>query len=122
MAKQLLIIDGEQNNLEGLQSYLSSKGYDVHLADNVRHGFELLQTLYIEGVLLSLDMLEINELDVLYDLRSGYPKIPVITMSSSLSRKLLLDAFAGGVRGHISIPIGHQQLQETMFIFEGHLC
>ena len=122
MAKHLLIIEGEYGNREGLQSYLASKGYEVHVADTVRHGLELLQTLCIDGILLSLDKLELNDLDVLYNLRSGYPKIPVITMSSSLSRKLLLDAFAGGVRGHISIPIAHQQLQETMFIFEGHLC
>ena len=67
-------------------------------------------------------MLELNDFEVLNDLRSGYPKIPVIIMSSSLSRKVVLDAFAGGVRGHISKPIVHQQLQEAMFIFEGHLC
>ncbi len=122
MTRQLLIIEGEGANLEGLQSYLDSKGYGVYLVHNVRHGFEVLHSLCIDGVLLSLDMLEMNDLEVLNDLRSGYPKIPVITMSSSPSRKLVLDAFAGGVRGHISKPIAHQQLQEAMFIFEGHLC
>ncbi len=122
MTKQLLVIEEEQGNLEGLQSFLGSKGYGVYLTHNVRHGFEVLDSQYIDGVLLSLDMLEVYDLEVLNDLRSNYPKIPVVSMSSSLSRDLVLGAFSGGVRGHILKPIAHQQLQEAMFIFEGHLC
>ncbi len=122
MTKHLLIIEGEQGHLEGLQSFLDSKGYGFYSADNVQHGFEFLHSLSIDGVMLSLDMFEMDDLEVLNDLRSEYPKIPVITMSSSLSRKLALDAFSGGARGHFSKPIAPQQLQEAMFIFEGHLC
>ena len=61
MAKHLLIIEREHGNRENLQSYLASKGYEVHVADTVRHGLELLHSLCIDGILLSLDMLEIND-------------------------------------------------------------
>ena len=121
MAKQLLIIEGETSIVAGLKRSLGSKGYVIHIADNVRHGVEILNTLRIDGVLLSLDMLEIKDLRVLNDLRSHHPKIPVIAMSSSPSRKLVLQSFAMGVRGHLSKPIVHEQLQEAFFIFEGHI-
>ncbi len=122
MTKQLLIIEGKHGNIEDLQLFLSSKGYEVHLTHNALDGFEMLHSQRIEGILLSLDLLEMNDGAVLNRLRSGYPRVPVIAMSSSPSRKMVLDAFAGGVKGHISKPIAHQQLQEAMFIFEGHLC
>ena len=122
MAKKLLVIEGEEGISGSLQTFLGSKGYVVFLADNVREGLELLDSRHIAGVLLSLDMLDISDLQVLNDLRSQYPQIPVISMSWSPSRKLLMQAFAGGVRGHISKPIVHEQLREALFIFEGHLC
>lgn len=122
MIKQVLIIEDEKVISEGLQNFFGSKGYEVYLADTLRHGLELLRVLRIEGVLLSLDMLEMTNFDVLNELRLQHPKIPVITMSLSPSRKLVLGAFSGGVKGHITKPIENEQLQEALFIFEGHLC
>lgn len=121
MAKQLLILEDEKNILAGLQKYLGAKGYGIYIADNVRHGLEVLNAFRIDGVLLSLDMLQKNTQLVLNDLRSQHPKIPVIAMSSSPSRNFVSESFAVGVRGHISKPIVHEQLQEALFIFEGHL-
>lgn len=121
MAKQLLILEEEKKNLAGLQKYLGSKGYGIYLADNVKHGLEVLHTFRIDGVLLSLDMFQRNNLMVLNDLRSQYPRIPVIAMSSNPSRNLVMESFAVGVKGHLSKPILHKQLQEALFIFEGHL-
>lgn len=121
MAKQLLILEEEKNILTGLQKYLGAKGYGIYVADNVKHGFEVLNTFRIDGVLLSLDMFEKNKLGVLNDLRSRYPNIPVIAMSSSPSRNLVLESYAVGVKGHLAKPLLHEQLQEALFIFEGHL-
>lgn len=121
MAKRLLIIEGEKNIVTGLQRSLGPKGYGIYIAENVRHGLEVLESLHRDGVLLSLDLLEINDLRILNNLRSQYPRIPIVVMSSSLSRKLVLQSFAVGVKGHLAKPINHEQLQEALFIFEGHL-
>ena len=121
MAKHLLILEEEKNILADLQTYLGAKGYGIYIADNVKHGFEVLDTFRIDGVLLSLDMFKRNNLQTLNDLRSHYPKIPVIAMSSDPSRNLVMESFAEGVRGHLAKPIVHQQLEEALFIFEGHL-
>ena len=121
MAKQLLILEEEKSVMKGLQRFLEAKGYGIYFADNVKHGLEVLHTFRIDGVFLSLDIFEKNNLQTLSDLRSQYPKIPVIAMSTSSSRNIVMKSFAEGVRGHLTKPIVHEQLQETLFIIEGTL-
>ena len=121
MTKQLLILEEEKSIVASLEQFLEPKGYVIYIADNVRHGIEVLNSLPVNGVLLSLDMFGAPDLRMLNDLRVQHPRIPIIAMSSNPTRKLILETFAVGVRGHLSKPIVNEQLRKLCSSLRGTL-
>ena len=122
VAKRILIIDQDVSTLIHLQEYLKTKDYIIYTAENERSGFSILNAVGIEGVFISFDIPKLNGLRVLNHLRTQFPKIPFIAMSSKVTQDIVKKSFACGAKGYIAKPIVYEQVQETLFIFEGHLC
>ena len=82
MAK-VLVIDDEQGIRSLLDTLLSRKGYDVLLADGGREGLELFRRERPDGIVLDLNMPEMDGVAVLHQVRSFKPDQPVIILTGA---------------------------------------
>jgi DNA-binding NtrC family response regulator len=82
MAK-VLVIDDEQGIRSLLDTLLSRKGYDVVLADGRRKGLELFRRERPDVIVLDLNMLEMDGVAFLPQVRGLNPDQPVIILTGA---------------------------------------
>jgi len=108
MPQRILIIDNEPHICEGLKDRLESGGYEVIVAHDGQTALALM-TLEarqgaIGGVLLDVHMPVMDGLEVLRELRSRYPDLPVLMMSATGESDILDEAMRMGASGYVFKP------------------
>jgi DNA-binding response OmpR family regulator len=78
MSEKILIVDDERMILELTSMVLSSRGFDVSVADNAPDSYELIEREQPALVLLDFMMPEVNGLDALKEIRARFPDTYVI--------------------------------------------
>ena len=118
MPRHILIIDNEPHVCEGLKDRLESMGYAVSVAHDGRTGLALLALATvmdpIEGVLLDVHMPVMGGIEVLRNILSEYPKVPVIMMSAGPDRRVLREAVGMGAKNYLMKPFDMAELK--------HMC
>ena len=74
MREKLLIVDDERMILELASMVLSSKGFNVYVADNASDSYELIEQEQPALVLLDYMMPKVNGLDALKEIRQRFPE------------------------------------------------
>ncbi len=95
----LLVVDDDPMVLEMLHDALDLWGFDVFLANDGREGLKILDNHKVDGILLDLDMPEMDGLTMLDELRWLGFRMPVVMMSGARkgpSRSQLLKEGAQG--------------------------
>lgn len=100
----LLIIDDENSIRLMLKNGLAAKGFRVTCARNGREGVEVAERETFDAVLSDIYMPEGNGLDVVRELRSIRPEIPIILMTAQGSLDLAVRAVAEGATDFIAKP------------------
>jgi DNA-binding NtrC family response regulator len=79
--KQILVIDDEQTIRTLLKKMLEREGFDVITASDGKEGMSLFFKTPVDLVITDLIMPEKEGIEIIGEIRKGYPKIPVIAIS-----------------------------------------
>jgi DNA-binding response OmpR family regulator len=115
MVRRILIIDDEPHICEALKDRLESMGYDVLIAHDGRTGLALIalegKQVPIEGVLLDVHMPVMDGMEVLREVQSRHPGLPVLMMSAGPDRRVLDEAIRLGAKNYLMKPFDASSLK-----------
>src|SRR5688572_22965852 len=81
-SKTIVIIDDERTIQATLSSVLQRHGYVVHIGPNASQGKKKVEETRPDLVLLDLGLPDADGIDVLRDLRSTHPDVPVMILTA----------------------------------------
>ncbi|MEA1969434.1 MAG: response regulator [Thermodesulfobacteriota bacterium] len=79
--KQILIIDDEPQIRSMLKKILEREGFDIIVASDGKEGMKLFERNPVDLVITDLIMPEKEGIEIILELRKGYPDVPIIAMS-----------------------------------------
>lgn len=84
MPKTILIVEDHPDALEYFEEVLKEEGYEVLTADNGRIGLEMAQNQEIDGLVLDIELPELNGRQIHQALRkqTRYKKLPILFISA----------------------------------------
>ncbi len=103
--KTVLVIDDERGIRDILKDILDDEGYSVLTAEDGLIGLGLLDRELVDCILLDVWLPGKGGMDVLEEVRTGYPRIPVIMISGHGSIDLAVKAVKGGAYDFIEKPL-----------------
>jgi DNA-binding NtrC family response regulator len=111
MKQQILIVDDEAPILELLSAYFQKHGYDVSSAGNAPDALRLLEEKPPHLALLDVLLADTDGLDVLSQIKTARPKLPVVIMTGiGFDEELLHEAAQKGAAGYVSKTLPLDQL------------
>ena len=92
MSCKILIIDDDHDILETTGSILAHEGFEIHSADSVERGLELVDSLEPDIVLLDVMFPESSTrgFEAAAEIKSRKPKLPIIVLSA-INREYAFD-------------------------------
>ena len=92
MSCKILIIDDDHDILETTGSILAHEGFEIHSADSVERGLELVDSLEPDIVLLDVRFPESRTrgFEAAAEIKSRKPKLPIIVLSA-INREYAFD-------------------------------
>uniref|UniRef100_A0A831X2C8 Response regulator n=1 Tax=Thermorudis peleae TaxID=1382356 RepID=A0A831X2C8_9BACT len=106
----ILVVDDEQEIREGLELLLGSEGYRVFQAENAQQGLAALDREPVDLLLLDVALPDRNGLDLLREIRSKDPALPVILITAYGSIDMARQAFKAGALDYITKPWSNDEL------------
>ena len=116
--KNILIVDDESSIRDSLQMLLSEQ-YEVETAENGEQALKILRKKAETGeslsmlpqlVLLDVMMPGIDGIELLKQIRSSYPTVPVIMLTASKTVKTIVQAMKIGAVDYLSKPFDVEEL------------
>lgn len=114
MREKLLIVDDERMILELASMVLSSKGFNVYVADNALDSYELIEQEQPALVLLDYMMPKVNGLDALKEIRKRFPETYVIMFTGKGSEEVAVELMKAGASDYILKPFSNVKLVERI--------
>ena len=105
MKFNILIVDDEKNIREGLGRSLEMDGYNILLAGDGKEGLSLVNKKEIDLVISDLKMPEMSGEELLRNLSSSNPNIPVIILTGHGTIKSAVDAMRDGAFDFLTKPV-----------------
>jgi antitoxin Phd len=110
---RVLIIEDEMPLLESYSRSLSASGFDVVEASRASEGLDRLKSSNFDVILTDVLMPGIEGLDIVEQLRSRFPDIPVIAMFGEVDNRVAIRATELGVVQYLIKPIAAEALEAT---------
>jgi len=101
----ILVIEDEQYIRESTRFYLEDNDYVVLEAENGRKGLEIFHDKHPDLVLVDLRMPEVDGLEVLTEIITNHPDVPVIVMSGTGLIADVVEAIHAGAWDYILKPL-----------------
>ncbi len=105
MKFQVLIVDDEKNIREGLARVLELDGHDVITAADGAEGLEIVRQEEIDLVVADLRMPRLSGEDMLKEIVSSSPTLPVIILTGHGTIETAVDAMRAGAFDFITKPV-----------------
>jgi putative PEP-CTERM system response regulator len=106
----VLVVDDEKNIREGLGEYLRLDGYDVILASDGKEGLKEVESGAVDLVITDLRMPALSGGELLKQISSRYPSIPVIVLTGHGTVEDAVDAMRSGAYDFITKPVNLEHL------------
>ena len=106
----ILVVEDEEDMLNGLQHNLEFEGYRTLTASNGRDGLQMALTGTADLVVLDVMLPELNGFEVLRELRERKVKTPVILLTSKSLENDKLTGFSLGADDYVTKPFSIQEL------------
>jgi DNA-binding NtrC family response regulator len=106
----LLVIDDEPEIRESLETLLSMEGYAVEAAADARTGAERIERKAYDLVLLDVMLPDRSGLDLLQDIRSAHPSLPIVMITAYGSVETAVQAMRRGASNYITKPWDNERL------------
>jgi DNA-binding NtrC family response regulator len=111
MKQHLLIVDDEPPVRELLQTYFKKHDYEVTTAGSAAETYRLADEVPLHLVILDVLLPDTDGLEVLQNLKSAHPNLPVIIMTGiGFDEELLQEAIRKGASGYVSKTLPLDQL------------
>ena len=117
--KKLLYVDDMQYSLisfkKGLEKY-----FEIYLAESAEHMYKILENIKPDLILLDVNMPETDGYETIKELKADkrYSEIPVIFLTSSISRENVIKGLSLGASDYIIKPFNALKLMESI---EAHI-
>ncbi len=113
---RILVVDDDSVTRKLLGLYLRSKGYDVAFAENGLDALEKLGTENINIVLTDLNMLYMDGIEFIKNMKSesSYSHIPVLMISTEADEEEKRHAFDAGADGYLVKPVTAEMINEKV--------
>ena len=119
---KILIIDDDENLLDGLTTLLATKGFDVKGAPDGNVALRYLEKDVFDLIITDWKMQKMDGLDLLKKINKQFPTIKVIMMTGYGSIEHAVEAMQSGAINYITKPFKSQKLikiiEETLNIGE----
>jgi len=119
MALSILVVDDDHDVSLMLKDRLTFLGFFVMTARNGAEAMAMLKILTVDGILLDIQMPEMDGITMLEQLGGQRPGMPVIVMTAELNKKKLLQAMKRGATDYILKPIDADLLAQKCFTVFG---
>jgi DNA-binding NtrC family response regulator len=106
----ILVIDDETEIREGLEALLSSEDFLVTLAESGEAGLRKLSENPFDLLLLDVSLPGSNGLELLRDIRTRDPHLPIILITAYGSIDMARAAFKSGAQDYITKPWSNDEL------------
>ena len=114
MGLRVLVADDEEDILDIVQDRLEACGFNVITATNGAEALRRIMTEKFDGVFLDVKMPEMTGIEVLEEVRKKNTKLPIIIITSSMSREAAIDSLAKGANEYILKPFDWQELKDKI--------
>ena len=114
MPSKILAIDDDDHLLRSIKKNLSLRGYQVNTINNPTHALNEIQSTQYHCVLLDVKMPGMNGMDLLKELTTEFPTLPVIMISGQSTISAAVETLKQGAYDFIEKPIEPQKLATTI--------
>ena len=108
--KQILIVDDDLTLLEVVHARLTSAGFKVYKAANGKTALILMQKHSIDLLISDIKMPEMSGMELLDQIRTIYPYLPVIFLTAHGTISGAVDAVKAGALDYLTKPFNGQDL------------
>ena len=120
LAKNILIVDDEENLLLLLERILSKQGYQVVTAKNSYDALALLETKAFQLAILDIKMFPVNGVVLLQEIKSRRPAIEVIMITAYPTVDTRDACMKKGAATYLTKPVDIQELKSTVHSLLSH--
>ena len=109
-AGSVLVIDDEPVLQDVLETLLSGAGFEYHAAMTAEEGLRILREEEIDVVLLDLMLPDRNGLEVLPDIKTHDPHLPVVVITAHSSVESAIEAMRLGAFHYVPKPFKNEEV------------
>jgi two-component system response regulator AtoC len=110
----ILVVDGRPDSRAGLARVAKEAGYSVLEAGTSAEGLALLSSLHPQLVLLDIDQLDVPALDLARQVKLESADVPLIILSGSGDRDLVVKAMRTGAYDFLVKPVAAPALKDVL--------
>ena len=114
--KKILVVDDEPEVRKLMEHFLTSKGFEVRVAENGRLGLALLETYTPDLVLLDMHMPELDGAGTLRELARRWPALPVIMVTVNEDVETTSRLLQLGAADYVPKPFDLDYLEQAISI------
>ncbi len=111
LKSHILIIDDDEVMRDSCNQILSSKKYDIQLAENGRTGLDLIKRMFFDIVILDLKMPGLNGMEVLKKIKNTNPESIVIVITGYATVDSAVEAMKMGAYDFLPKPFTPDELR-----------
>ena len=109
-ARQVLVVDDEENIRLFLHTLLEKKGYSVRTAETAEQALSMLRQAPADFVLTDVKMPGMSGIELCRELRQQFPELIVVVMSAYGSVEQALEAVRVGAYDYVSKPFKQEEV------------
>jgi len=106
----LLVIDDERNMRLSLETIMSQEGYTLRAVESAEEGLRLLQREEFFMVITDARLGSMSGYELLRQLRSRWPDLPVLMITAYATPKLAVEAIQAGAIDYLAKPFAPEEL------------
>jgi DNA-binding response OmpR family regulator len=115
-AKKILVVDDEPEVRTFMEHFLTTRGYEVRVAENGRQGLAALDTFAPDVVLLDMHMPELDGVETLKQLAARAPALPVIMVTVNDDVETTARLLQLGAADYVPKPFNLEYLEQAINI------
>jgi two-component system response regulator HydG len=112
--ERILVVDDAPHTLEVLQRNLSSKGYQVFVANNVSEAVRILESTTVDLVITDLKMPKVSGIDLIRHVRENYKDTEIMMITGYPTIEGAVKAIKTGAEEYLTKPFTDEELYSAV--------
>jgi DNA-binding response OmpR family regulator len=113
---KILVVDDDPEVRMATRDFLSSKGYEVSVAEGGREALRQLDASPADVVLLDVAMPDMDGMETLKRIVSGHPNVPVIMVTANADIEITSKVLQLGAADYVPKPFDLDYLDQAISI------